>query len=221
MALVKGTNCGFVTTAPTTDPAANDQAFDNKAFAFKDTSPATAAKITEIGWYCDNTTEAANFEVGLYSPDGLVAGTRLYIDTTNAKGAAAGWKTATVAWDISESTVYWIAVSLGNTATTTNINLADGPVNSLCVILSSTLPTPFGDITSSNHLVSIYAVWEAAPTPPVAAAEVKKTGKRHFRWQEEEEEKPKPKPKPKPKVNIPVLSHKLRGEMDDTLRRLR
>jgi len=41
--------------------------------------------------------------------------------------------------------------------------------------------------------------------PPVAAAEVKKTGKRHFRWQEEEEEKPKPKPKPKPKVNIPVL----------------
>ena len=311
MALVKGTNCGFVTEAPTEDPGTDFSGDDveARALASKDTSPATAVKITEIGWYCVNATEAANFEVGIYDhnvgddePEAVVGA----LDQTNAKGTGAGWKRVTgLDITIDPSTIYWIAIEVDNTSTTTKISYNSVTGRRARKINQTSLADPWGasENLHSSRLLAIYAVWEAAPTPPVAAfsgtptsgeapltvqftdtstntptswlwdfgdttgsilenpeniyasagdftvtltatnddgsddeektdyitvtappavvAEVKKTGKRHFRWQEEEEEKPKPKPKPKPKVNIPVLSHKLRGEMDDTLRRLR
>ena len=127
MALIIGTNCGFVTLEPSGDPEGSTNAIiDYNARATKFTSPAGATKITKVGWYCDNATEEANFEIGIYSADGEVvpgeAGTRLYVTSTNAKGTDAGWKSATVDWNISPETDYWIAVYLDNTATGTNIN---------------------------------------------------------------------------------------------------
>ena len=167
MALVLGTNCGFVTTAPTSDPTALETQIDNFARVTKDISPAAAVKITEIGWYCSNATQESNFEVGLYAADGAVvpgeAGTLLEVARTNAKGTGAGWKTVTVDWTISPSTSYWLGVQLDNTATNTLIDVATTGGLGWDVVTVSTLPNPFGGgVFTENFIVAIYAVWEAA-----------------------------------------------------------
>jgi len=174
MAVVLGTNSGFVTVAPTSDPGAfYAPEIDDNAFVTKDTSPETAIKITEIGWWCDNATEEANFEVGLYAADGEVvpgeAGTLLYSDTTNAKGTTAGWKSVAVDWEISGNTVYWLGVQLDNTATATatNHDTNFGSGNDFLAASIETLPNPFGGgaLSNANGKTTLYAVWEAeAPT---------------------------------------------------------
>ena len=63
MALVIGTNCGFVTEAPVADPEGSDVRIDILSRAQKHVAPAGATKITEIGWYCGRATEEENFEV--------------------------------------------------------------------------------------------------------------------------------------------------------------
>jgi hypothetical protein len=171
-----GTNCGFVTVAPTTDPDGTDVVIDYDAVVCSFTSPAGATKITEVGWYCDNDTEEANFEVGLYAADGAVvpgeAGTLLYQSAATAKGTTLGWKKITVDWDISGSTVYWLAVQLDNTATTTNTNHATtGGAGSDWVYSKSTLPNPFGGgaISVPAGICSFYAVYtgSGSVTPQV------------------------------------------------------
>ena len=130
MALVLGTNCGFVTTAPTADPWGSDTYLADKyARALRDVAPSGAIKITEIGWWCDSTTEESNFEVGVYSdnsetqqPLNLLAGA----SQTNAKGTTSGWKKATVNITITEGTTYWIAFQLDDTTNTTVDNEQTG-----------------------------------------------------------------------------------------------
>ena len=114
MAIVLGTNCGFVTVSPTDDPEAAGNAISNTSKAVKGTVPAGMTKITEVGWWCANASQEINFEVGLYSHD---AGNdkpdnRLYVDATNAKGTVGGWKKVTVDWDVTPETIYWIAVQV-------------------------------------------------------------------------------------------------------------
>ena len=121
MALTIGTNAGFVTSTPTGNPDGTSSTADTRSNATKDTSPSTAVKIIEIGWYAEDATEEANFEVGLYSDAGNdEPETRLFIAATNAKGTGAGWKSATVDWEINENTVYWMSVQCDDTATRTD-----------------------------------------------------------------------------------------------------
>jgi len=169
MALTIGINSGFVALAPSVDPDEGDAGMDTRAKVTKDTSPATAAKITEIGWYCDNATEEANFEVGLYAADGAVvpgeAGTLLYSDTINAKGTGVGWKTVSVDWAISPNTDYWLGIQLDNTTTLTNINyVSSGGAGYDNKTAQTTLTNPFdgGALADVDAMISIYAVWEAA-----------------------------------------------------------
>lgn len=171
MALVLGTNSGFVTVAPTSDPAsAGTDLMDNRKVVTHATSPSTAVKITEIGWWCSVATEEANFEVGLYAADGATvpgeAGTRLFVDDTNAKGTGAGWKTVSVDWTISPSTDYWLAVQLDNTATETRIDSRGSNGGGSDNASGTTLTDPFGggSILSSESMLAIYAVWEADST---------------------------------------------------------
>jgi len=176
MALIIGTNCGFVTLEPSGDPEGSTNAIiDYNARATKFTSPAGATKITKVGWYCDNATEEANFEIGIYSADGEVvpgeAGTRLYVTSTNAKGTDAGWKSATVDWNISPETDYWIAVYLDNTATGTKINYeASGGSGFDSLYTVSTLPNPFGggDLGDADGMLAIYALYETDGVIPQA-----------------------------------------------------
>lgn len=169
MALVLGTNSGFVTTAPTDTPAQTVVPIDNYSRVTKDTSSATARKITEIGWWCNTATEESNFEVGLYAADGAVvpgeAGTRLYVDNTNAKGTDTGWKRVTVDWTISPNTIYYLAVQLDDTATTTYIVYTSSGGGGYDYLTSqTTLDSPYGGgtLSDANGMYAIYAVWEAA-----------------------------------------------------------
>jgi len=171
MAVTIGTNSGFVTVAPTADPAGTNLNQDAQVLVSKDTSPATAAKIIEVGWYADNATEAANYRIGLFAADGTVvpgeAGTRLFQTDLTAKGTDAGWKVVTVDWDIDPETPYWSAISLGDTATTTNINYnpnsgaggidrVGGTGGDIAATWSG------GAILDTTAASAVYLVWEAA-----------------------------------------------------------
>ena len=167
MAVVKGTNGGFVSSAPSGDPnGAGSLHMDNAALAYKDTSPAGATKITEIGWYCNNATQEANFEVGIYThdstndkPDTLLSGA----STTNAKGTGTGWKKATgLNITISENTTYWIVVQLDDTTTTTDTDISSDIGERIVKDDNvSSLPEPYtNDAVISNYVPSIYAVYE-------------------------------------------------------------
>lgn len=166
MAVVLGTNSGFVSTAPTADPNGTDTTFDNTIQVTRDTSPASATRITEIGWYCNNATEAANYEVGLYAADGAVvpgeAGTLLHVVRTNAKSTDAGWKRVIVDWTITPSTTYWLAVQLDNTATATasDRSATTGAFDTLSA--QTTLVNPLGaGAFFANFSLAIYAVWSS------------------------------------------------------------
>jgi hypothetical protein len=170
MALSVGTNCGFVSTAPTADPTGGiTGAVDAAAFFAKFTSPSDAVKITSIGWWCDTATEESNFEVGLYAADGAVvpgeAGTRLQINATNAKGTGSGWKRVTgIDWTISGSTIYWLAFQLDNTATPTIGDfetIAGTAVDELGTTALSD-PAGGGAISNNGRTVALYAVYGTA-----------------------------------------------------------
>ena len=163
MAVVKGTNAGFVTVAPTTDPSGSGGTMDNTAVANKDTTAVGVGTIIEVGWYCDNATEAANFEIGLYSHD---AGddkpnALLFSSTVNAKGTGSGWKTVAVNWSVSAETIYWIALQLDDTATATSTNnsASTGGYRYSIKFGQTTLTNPWGASTDQdNYVYSIYAL---------------------------------------------------------------
>lgn len=164
MALILGTNCGFITEAPVSDPdTPSTITIDGRSNAVKDTSPADADKITEIGFWIDNSTPDVNFEVGLYAHDGGTdkPAARLFVDNTNAKGSDVGWKTVTVDWNISPSTVYWIAVQIDNTTTTLGASggLSGTPRWSFDTSQSS-LTDPWGSSSESSSAFGLYALVE-------------------------------------------------------------
>jgi hypothetical protein len=167
MALVKGTNCGFVETAPEADPGATGMDFYNSGFAVKDTAPAGATVITEIGWWSDVVNEEANYEVGIYehnigddNPEAVVA-----IDATNAKGTTAGWKRSTgLNIPITPETIYWLAIQCDPSATHSKIDWAAevGERSDRKSGLTE-LIDPWGDSTEQYaYLTAIYAVYATA-----------------------------------------------------------
>lgn len=170
MALVVGTNCGFCAVAPTTDPAgASTTGTDAQACVFLGTSPPTAGRIVEIGWYASAATEAADFDVGVYAADGVVvpgeAGTLLHSAVNNAKGTTEGWKVVTgLDWAINGSTNYWLAVQCNDTATTTGIDsTTTGGPGFDRTFAATALPNPYngGALLDTDGLIAIYVVWEA------------------------------------------------------------
>jgi len=169
MGLVLGTNCGFVTTSPTTDPLPTvTAARDGFKIVTRDTSQATATTITEVGWFCENASEETNFEVGLYADDGPGgrAATLLFSDTTHAKGTTLGWKTATVNWTISSSTTYWIAIQIDATVTDTRLGRSVVSTSGRDEDAGTTLTDPYaGGGFIADEAFAIYAlVVLSAPT---------------------------------------------------------
>ena len=162
-ALVEGTNCGFVTVAPTEDPQGSAGQLDAYATASRFTSPAGAVVVTEIGWWCDNATEAANWEAGIYTNSGTAPATLLDgVSRTNAKGTDGGWKRATgLSIIVSPNTVYWLAVQLDNTATTTNYNREVDAAYARESKARSSLAQPWDPGTAGSYLGGIYAVYES------------------------------------------------------------
>ena len=166
MAIVKGTNAGFVGASPSGDPSgdANFTA-DDKINGMKDATGA-ANIVTEIGWWCNTATEAANYEVGIYAHNsgGNKPGALLFSSTVQAKGTTAGWKKATgLSFSLSVSTTYWICIQLDNTATTTSgdWSVVGGERYSNATGHSS-LPNPWdaGSSEIGDRLLAVYALVE-------------------------------------------------------------
>ena len=165
-AVVIGTNAGFVTEAPEVDPANYDIRADDRAITMKDTSPANATKITEMGWWSSFATEEANFEVGLYSDDETGEPNLLLESSrTNAKGTTEGWKRVTgLNWVINSETPYWLSIQLDDTATQSEFDYNTGTGTGMGFKNSQiTLPSNWGtsDYKNTNGIIAIYVVWEA------------------------------------------------------------
>lgn len=162
MAVVLGTNAGFVAEAPVADPAGNNQGvMDAYRMATKDTAPEGATSITEIGWWCDTASQESNFEVGLYSHNAETnrPDTRLYVADTNAKGTTSGWKTVEVDWAITPGTVYWIAVQLDDTATTTWMDWQSSGNGRAYTSNATDLPVSFDAAAFGDQTAAFYAVY--------------------------------------------------------------
>ena len=166
MALLLGTNCGFVTTAPTSNPSVgNELTCDTKAISFRDVAPVGVVKITEMGWYVNNATEAANTQVGLYSHDSGPddPNVRLFTSGDFAKGTSAGWKVKTgLNWTITAGTTYWLAMQLDNTSTPSKIGFETFGTRFASKNSQLALPSNWGssNILASDRLISIYALVE-------------------------------------------------------------
>ena len=171
-ALELGTNTGFLYagSSPNVDPWEDLDGVDTMAWSIKDTAPVGATKVTEIGWWCDTATEAANFEVGIYdhsvgddNPEAKVGD--FAID--NAKGTTAGWKKVTgLNIPITAGTIYWIAMQLNDTATATEISIeGTGTPGSKSVRKAgqTALIDPWGADTGFEMLIGLYAVTDAPP----------------------------------------------------------
>lgn len=167
MALALGTNSGFVTAAPTEDPAGTATTIDGSSVVTKHTSPANAVKITSIGWYRAAGTNTANWEIALYANTSDIAAARLAVDATNSTSAN-GWVTTVVDWTISPSTAYWLGLQMDAHSGSSSVDRADsGGVGSDVLTSQTTLNDPYGGgtVADSDGMYAIYAL-----VAPISAA---------------------------------------------------
>jgi hypothetical protein len=173
MAIVLGTNCGFVTAAPTADPAGNNFAADNRCLAVMDVTPPGTNRVTEMGIWIDNATQAANIQFALYSDAGAnEPEVRRQVTGNIAKGTGGGaWVKATgLAWNIPPSTPCWLAIGMTDTATQTNTNnVTSGGTGYAGLTTATAPPADWGtsSTTDTDGFITIYAVYE--PAKPVRA----------------------------------------------------
>lgn len=166
MALALGTNSGFVTVAPTADPAATGATIDGNCVVTKHTAPANAVKITEIGWYRASGTNTANWEIALFSDGAGVPVTRLFVDATNSTNAG-GWRVTAVDWDITPSTPYWLALQMDSHSGSSTVDSATSGGAGSDVFAASTIATPYagGAVADADGIYAIYAL-----VAPISAA---------------------------------------------------
>lgn len=161
MAVVLGTSSGFVTVAPTDDPAGTlPNTIDGPAMVTKHTSPAGATLITEVGWWRDSGTNAANWEIGLYSEAAGVADALLYVEPTNST-TATEWQRVSVSWAISPNTNYWLGLQMdAHTGSSTVDTEASGGAGRDVKAGQTTLTDPFagGAVTAATGMAAIYAL---------------------------------------------------------------
>lgn len=162
MALALGTNSGFVTVAPTADPAGTGVTIDGSSVVTKDTSPANAVRITSIGWYRESGTNTANWEIALYSDVAGVAVARLFVDATNSTSSN-GWLTTAVDWAISANTPYWLALQMDAHTGSSGVDSASsGGAGSDILTSQTTLADPYGGglVADADGMYAIYALVE-------------------------------------------------------------
>jgi len=161
MAVVLGTSSGFVRTAPTADPNGGaTTTIDGSSVVTKDTTPANASKITEVGWYRAAGTNTANFEIALYADTAGVAAARLYVDATNSSSSA-GWIVTAVDWSVSGNTSYWLAVQMDAHSGSSSIDRETSGGAGYDVLTSqSALADPYGGgaVADADGLMAIYAL---------------------------------------------------------------
>src|SRR3989304_6740992 len=170
MAIVVGTNGGFVTTRPTVNPAGANPDSGNQGYNHgggRFTSPAGNNNLTEIGFYVDNAVSAGNtFSVGLYAVNaGPVPGALLASKTGGTLGSGAGWRYLTLdtPYALTASTAYYIGVAIGGTQST-SLDATDN-LSYNFHWKAGAMANPFGtEDGSSNKLMAYYGVYAASGT---------------------------------------------------------
>lgn len=167
MGLVIGTNCGFVTVAPTDDPGLTTFIIESYAAANKHIAPTGAIKVTEIGWWCETIGPNANSDVGIYdhnsgdnNPENLLG------SATISTGTETGWKRATgLNIPITAGNTYWIAIQCDNVGNGISVDFSNDGVTKLDYKGSgeTALTDPWG-VTGGTitYLQAAYAVYEVA-----------------------------------------------------------
>ena len=185
MALALGTNVGFVTTAPTADPAGTGATSDGSSFVVKDTAPTGAIKITEVGWYKAAGTTSSNTQVGLYAADGATvpgeAGTRLQVTADQASGTSANvWIRFTgLNWPVTAGTAYWLGMQQDAHTGSSQIDSAASGGSGIDTRTSQTaLTNPYGGgaLSDVDGMYAIYAVYQSAPTVTLSSPADTATG---------------------------------------------
>ena len=165
MAIVTGTNAGFVTVAPSVDPEGSVAEISGRANGVRFTSPAGTNHIIELGWYQAIGTNPANdWAMGLYDDDagnnrpgniiGSVAGT---LDATTE-----GWFSAATDIALTASTIYWLVVQTDGTGNRYDFASSGGTrlvIDSGHTELPDPYPAP--DTALNDHNAAFYALWEA------------------------------------------------------------
>lgn len=122
MAIVSGTNAGFVTTRPTVDPAGdseedNQQGYNNANGYF--TSPAGNNRVTEFGWYmATGASGTVTWSIGLYASavgDASPTGSLLASAGGTVAGSNGVWVYASLGspYTLAASTKYWLVLAAG------------------------------------------------------------------------------------------------------------
>ena len=164
MAIVTGTNAGFVSIAPSVDPDGNSSDIANRANGVKATSPTGDYKVTELGWYQPNPANGAfDWEMALYSDDAgnnrpnVIIGSKI---TGTLTASTEGWNSGAVDISLSSATTYWLVVQVdgGNYDAA-----ASGGLYLSILVSQTTLPSPYGPPTVNiiNNNAAFYAKYEA------------------------------------------------------------
>ena len=150
MTVVIGTSSGFVTTAPTSDPAGY-AASNLTAFGGNDTTTSLyAIKVTEMGFWCDNAI-SRNFTVSIYSSD---KSTRLYISGSGATTGSVGWQKITgLNFSLDASTQYWLRIDASGTVNTNYNSSTSG---------KDFYYTAWTGVYGGDNCGAVYALYEEA-----------------------------------------------------------
>ena len=164
MALVSGVNWGFVTVAPSVDPAGLVAQVDDYSRAVRVVGPNGLVGITAFGWWCDLAQSSVNYEVGLYDNNAAssVPSTRLFVNNTNAMQTTGGWKEVATNWAIISGTTYWIALQVDDTPAAIRTDYAaNSDANTYGVARTSgqtTLLDPFNTAAAYTS-INVYAFY--------------------------------------------------------------
>jgi len=172
MALTKGTNCGFVSSAPSTDPNATLAPNSGYTVALKDTSPAGTNNVTALGWYqsASNNNSDDDYDLAVYSHDATnnrpntIVGSKATGQATTAD--TEGWYTYTgLSISIDASTTYWLAIGVESTGAYTGYDRQDsaGDKYDYKDTGDSMCPATWGTSNgTSERLLGVYALYAAA-----------------------------------------------------------
>ena len=172
MALVVGTNCGFVSASPVGDPAGTGWAVNaGDAFAARHTSPVGNNIVTEIGWWqggSDNSP-SVNYNMGLYDDNAGEPGSLVTAQSTGqvtTVDTASWYAYSGLSIPILPETVYWIGIGIGIVGSGANYFDASADASELYRfedIADYTLSDPFSVDGGPAFLFGIYAKYEAVP----------------------------------------------------------
>lgn len=164
MAIVIGTNAGFVTVAPTADPGGQGNPVDYLARSNLYTAPAGNNKVIEMGWWMRSFPgdPGENFQLGIYSDNAGEPGNLLVMEEAVLLDAP-GWGTVSLDFELTPATAYWLAVVCQASTPGTDCSYVTTGANDYSIHLNTqTLPNPWVEAGSGVYLFALYALIEGA-----------------------------------------------------------